>query len=122
MIIVYYDGKCGLCSKEIRYYQRIAPENRFIWLDIASEPHHLDNLPITQADALRRLHAKIPNLGYVQGVDAFCAIWRELPKWRWLAVFASLPLIKQIATICYNRYADYRFAKNAHCQIAVSNS
>ena len=24
---VFYDGKCGLCSKEINYYKRIAPKN-----------------------------------------------------------------------------------------------
>ena len=24
MITVFYDGKCGLCSKEIKYYRRIA--------------------------------------------------------------------------------------------------
>ena len=25
MIEVFFDGKCGLCSKEIAYYQSIAP-------------------------------------------------------------------------------------------------
>ena len=26
---VFYDGKCGLCSKEINYYKKISPDNIF---------------------------------------------------------------------------------------------
>ena len=31
---VLYDGKCGLCNKEILYYQTIAPKGKFEWVDI----------------------------------------------------------------------------------------
>ncbi|MEC9079196.1 MAG: DCC1-like thiol-disulfide oxidoreductase family protein, partial [Pseudomonadota bacterium] len=31
MITVFFDGKCGLCSREIRHYQKIAPAERFCW-------------------------------------------------------------------------------------------
>ena len=41
---VFYDGKCGLCSKEINYYKRIAPKNIFEWHDIASNPEKLKEL------------------------------------------------------------------------------
>jgi predicted DCC family thiol-disulfide oxidoreductase YuxK len=34
MISVFYDGKCGMCRKEITHYKRIAPENVFNWIDI----------------------------------------------------------------------------------------
>ena len=27
---VFYDGKCGLCSKEINHYMKIAPKGRII--------------------------------------------------------------------------------------------
>jgi predicted DCC family thiol-disulfide oxidoreductase YuxK len=29
MITVFYDGKCGLCRREIEYYKRIALEGIF---------------------------------------------------------------------------------------------
>jgi hypothetical protein len=32
-----------------------------------------------------------------------------------------LPIIHQIAAMVYNRFADYRFTKLAHCQIAQKN-
>ena len=34
MIKVFFDGKCGLCSKEINYYIKIAPAGIFDWQDI----------------------------------------------------------------------------------------
>ncbi|MDG1286309.1 MAG: DCC1-like thiol-disulfide oxidoreductase family protein [Rickettsiales bacterium] len=37
MLTVYYDGKCGLCNKEIRYYQRIAPVGVFLWVDVTQK-------------------------------------------------------------------------------------
>ena len=33
MIKVFYDGKCGLCSKEIGHYMKISPPKTFIWLE-----------------------------------------------------------------------------------------
>ena len=55
MIEVFFDGKCGLCSKEIAYYQRIAPSGIFVWLDIATDASPLAAHQISQADALRYL-------------------------------------------------------------------
>ena len=34
MITVFYDGKCGLCSKEINHYRKVAPSGIFSWQDI----------------------------------------------------------------------------------------
>ena len=117
MISVYFDGKCGLCSKEIKYYQRIAPNNIFDWKDIAAEAKHLDPLGVSQEDALRRLHAQDADGKLHQGVDAFLLIWRQLPRWRLLAFLVSLPIIRQLSSVAYNRFADYRFAKLPHCQV-----
>ena len=58
MVMVYFDGKCGLCSKEIRYYQRIAPEGVFVWHDIAADAAPLAKHDISQEAALRQLHAQ----------------------------------------------------------------
>ena len=46
MITVLYDGKCGLCSREIGHYMKICPKNVFVWQDIANEPEHLIKLKI----------------------------------------------------------------------------
>ena len=119
MITVYYDGKCGLCSKEIKYYKKISQDNVFNWLDIASYPHHLNNINVSQHHALLYLHALDKNNNLHIGVDAFILIWKNLKNWRILSIFISLPVIKQISDIIYKIFAKYRFSRYMHCQIAL---
>ena len=74
MNIIFYDGKCGLCSREINYYKKIAQSDKFRWLDIATDPTPLKPLKISQADGLRRLHG-LDSEGHLHvGVDAFLFI------------------------------------------------
>ena len=55
------------------------------------------------------------------GAAAFLVIWQQLRYWRFLAVLIGLPILRLIAAMVYNRFADYRFSKLAHCQIAQKN-
>ena len=122
MNTIFYDGKCGLCSREINYYKTIAEADNFLWLDIATDPTPLESLEISQADGLRRLHG-LDAAGRLHiGVDAFVLIWRALPYWRLLGMFVGLPGVKQLAELIYNRFADYRFSRLAHCQIAINEA
>ena len=121
MITVYFDGKCGLCSKEIRYYQRIAPQGIFEWHDIATDPAPLSSLSISQETALRRLHVTDDQGKLHQGADAFIAIWRHLRGWYWLSLLGRMPIIRSLARFGYNRFADYRFRKLPHCQIYLTD-
>jgi predicted DCC family thiol-disulfide oxidoreductase YuxK len=119
MIDVFYDGKCGLCNKEITYYRRIAPDAVFNWLDIANDPAPLQQYHISQSDALRQLHVRDAKGDWHIGADAFIVIWRKLRYWWILAVLVGLPGVKQLARLIYNRFANYRFTRLAHCQIAI---
>ena len=119
MIKVFYDGKCGMCSREIRHYMKISPRETFIWRDIANEPQHLKEINVSQSNALKRLHV-IDQDGKIQiGVDAFIAIWRKIPRWRLLAFLCAIPGIKFTLGVLYNKFADWKFARSAHCQMAV---
>lgn len=119
MLTVYYDGKCGLCRREIEYYKRVAPADRFVWLDIATDPASLADLDISQADALRRLHARDASGVVYVGVAAFIAIWQGLNYWRYLAMIVNLPFLKPLAAFTYDRFADYRFSRLTHCQLSA---
>lgn len=121
MITVFYDGKCGLCSKEINMYQKIAPAGLFVWQDITKSMDELKTEGVNLADGLRRLHTRDDQGTLHVGVDAFILIWKQLKYWRFLGLFVSLPLIKQIASFAYNVFADWRFNRLEHCQISVKN-
>jgi predicted DCC family thiol-disulfide oxidoreductase YuxK len=121
MITVFYDGKCGLCSKEINLYKKIAPAGIFIWQDITESMEGLKAHGVNLSDGLRRLHAKDDQSALHIGVDAFILIWKQLKYWRILGLFVSLPLIRHLANFAYNIFADWRFKKLEHCQVSLKN-
>lgn len=122
MITVFYDGKCSLCSREINYYKSIAPTGVFKWQDITVNTTLLEQHNISQVDALKSLHAQDGTGKMYSGVDAFILMWRALPYWKWLAKIVNLPLIKQLLKIIYRRFADWRFKRLKHCQLAEKNA
>jgi len=118
MISVFYDGKCGLCRREIAHYKRIAPDGVFDWVDITVDATTVQKLGISYADGLKLLHATDAAGKLYVGVDAFVLIWKQIPLWQILGAFVSLPFIRPIAKIAYRAFAAWRFNRLAHCQIA----
>lgn len=119
MITVFYDGKCGLCAREIDHYRTIAPSGVFDWQDITESDEALKQEGISVSKALKLLHAKDQQGQMHIGVDAFILIWSHLKRWRMLAVFVRLPVIRQIANFAYRKFANWRFKRLTHCQIAA---
>ena len=119
MITVFYDGKCGLCSREIGHYMKISPPTIFIWHDIANEPQHLKKIQVTQRDALRRLHVTDQAGTIYVGIDAFITIWKKLPRWRLLALICDIPGVRFTLSLLYNRFADWKFSRSTHCQMSI---
>ena len=117
MIKVYFDGKCGLCSKEINYYQRIVPEGVFQWLDIATDPSLLEGLGISQREALKRLHVQDSAGTIKTGINAFQVIWEQLPNWRILGRITGVPGIYHLVEYLYVQFASYRFERLDHCKV-----
>ncbi len=119
MITVFYDGKCGLCLKEINYYRLIAPPDIFNWQDITESTEDLKEAGITLSQGLKFLHAKDSDGNLHIGVDAFILIWRNLNRWRLLAAFVSLPVVRPVTEWAYSRFANWRFKRLVHCQLAA---
>ena len=118
MITVFYDGKCQLCSREINHYRKIAPEGIFDWQDITESNEALKAKGVSLVEGLKRLHAIDGDGKLHVGVGAFILIWKQLKRWRLLALVVSLAIIRQIADLAYKTFANYRFKRLKHCQIA----
>lgn len=118
MIKVYFDGKCGLCKKEIDYYRKVSPKNIFLWIDIANDPKPLESINIEHYQALKKMHVQDNNGNIRTGVDAFIIIWRQINYWNIISKLVSLPVIREISNYFYNKFADYRFKKYDHCKVA----
>ena len=122
MIKVFYDGKCGLCRREIAHYQRIAPAHVFDWVDITVDASSLERLGVTYADGLKLLHAQDSQNTLHVGVDAFILIWQQMPRWRVLAQIVRLPPVRSVANILYRAFAVWRFKKMGYHACRIENA
>ncbi|MGI1661892.1 thiol-disulfide oxidoreductase DCC family protein [Palleronia sp. KMU-117] len=103
-IDVIFNNTCPICAREVGHYRRAAED--------AGAPigfHGLDDAAVAACGldrdaAARRFHVWRDG-ELLSGVDAFVALWRELPRWRWLARVVSLPLVRPLAGVAYDRVA-----------------
>ena len=117
-IKVYFDGNCGLCSKEINYYRKIDKKNIFEWVNIYINDTDLKKLGITKSEALMELHALDKNGKMYKGVDSFILIWRNLSFfWSILGILVSFYPIYLVAKFAYRKFAIQRFNKLGYCDI-----
>ena len=116
-IKVFFDGNCNLCSREIKFYQKISPDNLFEWKNLynmSEKDFKFENLKFYQC--LKFLHVKDENDDLKVGVDAFITIWKKLKYWNILARIISYPLIKQFANFLYYIFAVIRFSRLKQCK------
>jgi predicted DCC family thiol-disulfide oxidoreductase YuxK len=117
-IKVYFDGNCGLCSKEINYYSKIDKKNIFEWVNIYINDTDLKKLGITKSEALMELHALDENGKMYKGIDSFILIWKNLSFfWSILGILVSFYPIYLTAKFAYKRFAIQRFNKLGYCDI-----
>ena len=97
-----YNADCPICAREIAAYREYAAARdlplRFQPLQTAD----LARLGLTPEDAARRLYV-IRDGALLSGLPAFVALWSEMPRFRWLARLVSLPLVRPVARVTYDR-------------------
>jgi predicted DCC family thiol-disulfide oxidoreductase YuxK len=109
--IMFFDGGCPLCRREVAHYRFLDRRNRVGWIDISREADLLLQCGIDRDAAMRRLHALDERGRVVSGISAFVVVWRQLPLYRYLAWFVErfdlVPLLERI----YVRFAAWRFRR-----------
>ena len=106
--IVFFDGACPLCRREIAHYRRIDRVQRLHWVDAATEAKILAAHGLDQERAMAELHVLDGNGRWQRGVDAFLVIWSHLPAYRWLARLVSVLGLRAPLGIAYRRFAAWR--------------
>lgn len=99
---VLYNDRCPICRAEIEHYRAYAEARA---LPIRFEDLHdaqLGQWGVDAAGAAKRLHVRTKD-GVLSGVDAFIALWQEMPRYRVLARIVSLPGLRHGAGWVYNR-------------------
>ncbi len=102
-LIVYFDGGCPLCRREIAFYRRLRGAETITWLDLEESPIGGGRNPaadLSRCDALARFHARHPDGTLMRGAKAFSEVWRRLPLFRalyWLYRVPGMPWVMERA-------------------------
>ena len=107
-LAVSYDGNCPVCRQEVALYRRIDRDARIDWIDIVALADGQLPEGKSREDLLGRFHAREGDGPWRIGVDAFAAIWRQLPGLRWGAFLFRTPLVRQAAQLAYLGFLSWQ--------------
>jgi predicted DCC family thiol-disulfide oxidoreductase YuxK len=108
---VFYDGGCGVCSREMQLYQRRESGGRLRFIDISAADFNPADHGRSLAEFMRELHVRDAEGDFHTGVNAFARIWSAFPDsplYSLLEWTIRLPGIKQGADLGYAGFARFR--------------
>lgn len=122
-LIVYYDGGCPLCSREIGFYQRQPGAEGIDWVNLVASDPALLGEDLDFDAAMARFHVRRPDGRLASGALAFALMWQHLPRLRRAGRIAALPGIAQVLELGYRLVLRLRGLwrkPHAVCELPVS--
>jgi predicted DCC family thiol-disulfide oxidoreductase YuxK len=107
---VFYDDKCSICKREIKFYKKRNIKN-IHWIAIHKDSKKLDLKSFDKENLLKKMHIVDDNNKVRVGVEAFIALWRKDRYFKYLAIIISIYPLKSLASFVYLIFANYRFKK-----------
>lgn len=114
--IVFFDGACPLCKKEIHHYQRVDTESSIEWVDIHLNPERLSDHNIELNAAMERLHSINSDGTTITGVASFLLIWENLTRYKRIASLIRALKLEPLLEFIYTRFAAWRLRKRCNDQ------
>jgi predicted DCC family thiol-disulfide oxidoreductase YuxK len=115
-LTVYYNTKCPVCNAGVDWQRSrlvaAARAGTIEFRDINLEPDALAHFGAGIEDVRRRLHAVDADNRLHVGADCAIAIWRNTPGDAWLGWLIGLPVVRPIARLVYDRFADSLYGWN----------
>ena len=105
-LIVWHDGACPMCQREIALMRRLDRRGAIRFVD-AADPAEAAACPIDPALLLARFHAEEDGR-LLSGAAAFAAMWRAIPLLRPLGLAARSPLVLRELERAYIRFLRIR--------------
>jgi len=99
---VLYNARCPVCRAEIDHYRGYAEARGLSVAFLDLNTRNLASWGIEPDAAARRLHVRQGGR-VMSGVEAFVALWRALPRYRWLAWIVALPGLRHATHLVYER-------------------
>ncbi len=109
--IIFYDGGCSLCRREISHYQHIDQQQRICWIDLTRKPEMLSGYAISYDAAMQQLHGVNPAGDVVKGVESFLLIWQHLHRYRMLVGLIHTLRLNKVLNLVYGVFARWRYKR-----------
>ena len=107
---VYFNNSCKICKAEIDLYKKEKIQE-IDWIDITDNSLATRETSKNNKELLRRLHVK-EGEKVLEGAEAFLALWKKIPKYRFLYNMLKLPIIFTIFSFFYEIVAFFLYQKN----------
>lgn len=105
-VMVWYDGACPLCRREIGLMRRLDRGGALTFVDVA-EPGAAEACPLDAADLLARFHVREDGQ-ILSGAAAFAAMWRAIPLLRPFGLAARNRHVLALLERLYVRFLKVR--------------
>jgi predicted DCC family thiol-disulfide oxidoreductase YuxK len=104
-LIVWHDGGCPLCRREIALMRRLDRRGAIEFVDVTATQEAA--CPIDRVELLARFHAS-ENGVLLSGAAAFAAMWRAIPMLRPLGMAARAPFALAALELFYRAFLRLR--------------
>ena len=104
-LIVWHDGSCPLCRREIALMRRLDRRGAITFVDATSADDA--SCPLDRADLLARFHASEDGK-LLSGAAAFAAMWRQIPVLRPFGLAARSPAVLALLERGYRAFLRVR--------------
>ena len=102
---VYFNNSCKICKAEVDLYKKEKIDG-IKWVDITNNDLAEKETSKNSKELLRRLHV-IEDEKVIYGAEAFLALWKKMPKYKFLYKFFKLPIIFNIFSFGYEIIAFF---------------
>jgi predicted DCC family thiol-disulfide oxidoreductase YuxK len=105
---IYFDGLCIACATEINHYRKLPGSENFQFIDITASHFNAESHGIDPFLVHKVMHVRDPNGNLHQGVDAFRAIWREIPRYQFLYRLSEKRPVRALLEVGYKAFVKIR--------------
>jgi predicted DCC family thiol-disulfide oxidoreductase YuxK len=113
---LFYDGECRFCSREMAAIERLDRGRGLIaFVDITDPDFDAASVGRRYEDLMARIHARLPDGSWIQGMQAFRRAYRAVGL-GWLLAPTGWPLLRPLFDVFYRWFARNRLWLGGRCE------
>ena len=112
--LVYYDGDCPLCMREIRLLQWLDRRKRITFVDITDSDFDPTTTGLTMDELMASIRGRDDQDNLIEGVEVFRRLYSAVGLW-WLTPVTRLPGLSHLLDWLYAHFARNRLRLTGRC-------